>query len=441
MKYFQDYFKLEDDKASSIFNTFFSMSKKLSKGVEKTGSIGVLIMVLAVANPCSTDYPSSTAPVNSKDAENGTEDLLSGAVKSGGTLAAEIGTHGAMGDLKSGNTIWDIVSIVHNWNSVHPTTEAIDNVIFKFIQIEHDIQSQLDVMIDTMDDMIEKSSDSDDKIRIYEKTTDTMKEILQSLGLTGISNAEEHRYRSVPDLVSLIQMILDTIGKHEGHDQQQFNPNIQFDFDELVGQGSTFILSSYFLMIDLIHVLITLHGAVFTKSKAFTIELKIPSIQTSILFGSNEKNYFRELLFPIYSITNIPLENNGQLCCIYRLHCIECEKEGNNEFNYVGQSRYFQAGHESHTGQMLNAWMDNQDRTQEEGVSVPEHDPPSSLLNEHANQAHSKKHKFSDIYEVDIVYNLQENFTNTTHRVRHSWEVYYQWLFKARTTDCGGSRR
>lgn len=437
IEFFQEYFKLENDKASSIMNTFFAMSNKLRKGVEKAGSIGVLITILAVANPCSSDYQ-STAAVGQD-----TETKVAGAVKKGGSLAAEIAKPGAMTDLKVGIAIYDIVSLVQKWDSAHPTTEAIENVLTKLIQIETFIQSELDAMIDTMDEAelpnVGNTSDSDDKVRIYDKTTDTIKEILQSLGLNGISRPEDHRYRSVPDLVNLIQMILETTGKRE---KQQYSANIQFDFEELVGRGSPFILSSYFLMIDLIHVLITLHGAVFVKSKAPAIELKVPPIQTSIIFSCNERNYFRELFFPIYTIMKVPLEESNQLCCIYRFHCIECERQENNEFNYVGQSRNFKPYCESHTGHLLSAWVDNENKVaaHEDGVPVPEH-VASSLLDEHPVQVHSKKHKFSEIYEVDIVYNLQENFTNTTSRVRHSWEVYYQWLFKARIIEGSGSRR
>lgn len=67
---------------------------------------------------------------------------------------------------------------------------------------------------------------------------------------------------------------------------------------------------------------------------------------------------------------------------------------------------------------------------------------PSSLLYEHPYQSHLGKNKFSDIYEVDIVCNLQgNNRNNTDSRVRRSWEVYYQWFFKAGTAEGGGSRR
>lgn len=527
IEYFQGNFNLEKEKVSSIINKFFAMSSKLKKGAEQTGSIGVLIIVLAMANPCSANpaagiafaeqfyayYQTIVAPIIMEEvarqmiirqqtfqvvnlmahlgasAKPAVGKVVSNAVQAevqtgakvvvatGKALATEIAIHGVMTSLNVGLAIWDIVSLVKTWNSVHPAVEVIDKVLINLTQIEQSIQTQMEVMVDTnveplvttrAETMVktsvktsvksgvkktklntEDSEDSDeeeeDKVRIYDKTTDKMKVVLQSSGVSGFSKPQDHYNRSVSELVSLIQMVLETTGNR--NHRHQHSTSIQHVFQKLMGQDSTFTKDSYFLMIDCIHVLIALHGAIFKKSQEpSVIVLEIPKVSVTITFDSHDRDYFRDLLLPIYAIMKIPLKEDKR-CCIYRFHCIKCEQEM-KEFNYVGQSRNFPARYKTHTHKMLTTWMDHEDRMNayQAGTPVPRHvdNRPLSVLYEHPHHSHfMSKDKFSDIYEVDIVCNLEGNNTasKTDSLVRRSWEVYYQWLFKARATEGGGSRR
>ena len=68
---------------------------------------------------------------------------------------------------------------------------------------------------------------------------------------------------------------------------------------------------------------------------------------------------------------------------------------------------------------------------------------PASVLYEHFYHDHADESRPSNVFEVDVVHRLPDH-TNTGHLdsgVRRSWEIFYQWLYRALVEEGGGSRR
>jgi hypothetical protein len=256
-----------------------------------------------------------------------------------------------------------------------------------------------------------KKEEGEDKVRIYDKTTKRMKEV------HGVSSSVDVHGQTPTKLLQTIRLVLGTVG------------NYKFD------------VSSYFLLHGCLNELISSHSAEFVRPHKVPMKIYFQCCSETICFDDSLRKYFREILSPIQST---PLkEIIGQLCCIYRFRCIHSKCK----FNYVGQSINFQARYKTHTGEMLEAWMNHEDRLAfvAEGMPFTKdiHKTPPSVLYEHQIHEHPNATRFSDVFEVEIVQGLSENASNTTtdKRVRRSWEIYNQWLYEAMASEGGGSLR
>lgn len=310
-----------------------------------------------------------------------------------------------------------------------PTIEHIDVIVASLNDIEQDFlnfqseanksEEETDVSTDSND------VDFGDNLRIYDKTTSMLRQILPSNN--GILS---HNYRGKP-ISELVNQIRQTISTEHSID-----------------------LSSYVLLNDCIQELVAFHGTQFQRvaNQPSSITLVIPSINESISFDANLREQIRQLLQS--SEENNPSMKNTLLikeklscCSIYRFRCIVCQQRPGKQFNYVGQARHFYKRYKSHVRKMWDSYLEHEDRmaVYNENKPVPKeaNKIAKSVLYEHVIQEHGDVVKFSDVLEVDVVHDMPGYAKSHPRdsRVRRSWELFNQWLFKAMAEEGGGSRQ
>lgn len=408
----------------------------------KLATTGVATIVLAdQAKPITLGITAELTKFAGGQTSVATNVVNSGIVDIAGPITREltdVATMALTGSVGLIFTFWEIGSLIKNWSvDSHPAASAINDVMTKLEENETLVRHQLQLLVETQaatatrtrqhqrtenpsgdnSDSSDSEDEDEDKVRVFDASAQMLKTILRATGISGIENDD---VRSQPEswLVDAIDSLRHRIS------------------------NSNFGLSSYFLLVDCLHELLTDHNARFRRSTTpSTIVLELPS-SSKITFNDEWRSYLRDLLLPIFATFKIPLLVNPSLkslCCIYRFRCIVCPSSRSCEFNYVGQSRNFKARYKQHTAKVLTEWMDREDR-RARGLRGKLY---SSVLYEHCNMGHRDVKKFSDVLEVDVVHRLEDHGSNSRNdsRVRRSWEIFNQWLFKAMCTEGGGSRR
>jgi hypothetical protein len=124
---------------------------------------------------------------------------------------------------------------------------------------------------------------------------------------------------------------------------------------------------------------------------------------------------------------------------IYCIQCVKCRTlENRPEFNYVGQAVTNMATRGSKHITVIKT---------EKGHPLHIH-----LVEIHRYQTDAiDAIILSNAYKIYLVHDLSDNATSprvvksckreTDKRIRRSWEMFYQWIYRAMDFDGGGSRR
>nr|CAH0107115.1 unnamed protein product [Daphnia galeata] len=195
-------------------------------------------------------------------------------------------------------------------------------------------------------------------------------------------------------------------------------------------------------LLDLLEELIHTHGSVFKRSE-MGIELipfRLDQVETvtgqcppKIFLGKLIQNFYENMV-TIFSTEKRNLESNLDFKGV--IYCIQCQlcRTQNMEFNYVGQS--------------VNTMKDRGKMH----FSVIKKNT-GHLLHDHLveHEIDVNIDSLSEAYKMYSIHDLSDNATSpraspscqrkTDARIRRSWEMFYQWAFKASHFDGGGSKK
>ena len=441
LEYLKEMYKLDDNEAWTMTNQFYAMSNNLKKGVEQMGSVAIFVVVLAMAKPCFADTAiltplahnlvhmvgtipsmSNLAPKFANTAGQfagrvagqslfqiggGTAGMTASMVRNGG-LVMKTGKvlKGVLAGVNIAVAVWEVYSLVKDWNTAHPAVDAINTVTEKLDQVEIQIKEQLQLLKKCdfqQTETTEEDEEDQEKVRIYDTSPLMMKWILNKAGIIA-SPSDDYRGKSSSWLMSEIQQL------------------------KTMAEEGTFCLSSYFQLIDYFQELLSScsHEIKFKKDVFNSSNLTLYSASKIIVFDEEWRNYMQDLLLPIHSIVKIPLAVNSnvkEFCCVYQVRCVVC-----CEFHYVGQARNFPGRHKQHAGSTLTGWIDRENLTAAIEVEEPiaKEELPSRVLSRHLAHHEIAEEKFGYVYEIDIVH----RFSDSTDATLHNWKTLDQWLLE-----------
>ncbi len=193
------------------------------------------------------------------------------------------------------------------------------------------------------------------------------------------------------------------------------------------------------MLLDLIKKLIHTHGAVFQRSEAGIrlIPFRIDQVRRALVqnppdlfFDQPIRDFFSTVLTPINDSNNTLNAFKNIKGLIYCIQCQICQQP--NVFNYVGQ-----------TVQLVAKRGGKHYRVIKKNAGHLLH---SHLLNKHGIT--NIKGILSEAYKIYLIHDLSDNATSpradpscergTDKRIRRSWEMFYQWLYRAMDFDGGG---
>lgn len=205
-------------------------------------------------------------------------------------------------------------------------------------------------------------------------------------------------------------------------------------------------LSAFYYFIDIMQELLSRvkNGQAVVKcnlrSLTDSTHCSVRGAAREVVFDDDFRNGLRDLLEPVHKLLRMrKLDEAPNTCGIYRIRCIRC-----SDWNYVGRSRNLKQRIDQHISAMMNAYMNHVDSTNRIECGLPFDDdlPPPGVVYEHPHAYHYGE-RLNEVIEIDILHHLAEHNTTVVQHtnVVNGWEQFYQWLFKARIPDGGGSVR
>ena len=180
-------------------------------------------------------------------------------------------------------------------------------------------------------------------------------------------------------------------------------------------------------LISILELLIHNHGASFNHSQFPRIKFGITLTDgcgEKVAFFDRQLQEFFNVIRKMIRNKNLPLEFSGFRCFIFCIHCRVCFRQ----FRYVGQvvnSMRMRGGRQM---TVIDSWK-------------------SGLLSQHLEQEHPE-FSHADLYEIDLLHDLPDNDAlpgskngPRDERIRRTWEIFYQWAFKAMDFDGGACIR
>ena len=167
-----------------------------------------------------------------------------------------------------------------------------------------------------------------------------------------------------------------------------------------------------------------------------------------IPFDGGIREEFRATLLPLFECMKLHVKP-GKFTCIYRFRCDLCAGQS-LEFDYVGQARDFDVRYKTHQRRIhqirgniferpdMDLYIDYLDWSKISKLYAHEAERHSSWRVNQRNQRAER-----EIFSAYVVHRLPNHGQNnsTDSSVRRSWEIFYQWLYKAMVTEGGGSQR
>ena len=284
---------------------------------------------------------------------------------------------------------------VNNIETVLESLVKIETVIENQLKVLTDVAAQVDVQVDVQNDV---QSDTDDDSDDSSSSSDDEE--------ASINKMTEFRSR-------------------------QREPNF---------------LSSYLKMIDAVEFLICC-GAEFQRGR-HPSSITLVSSNESISFERGIREEFRATLLPLFECMKLHVKP-GKFTCIYRFRCDLCAGQS-LEFDYVGQARDFDVRYKTHQRRIhqirgniferpdMDLYIDYLDWSKISKLYAHEAERHSSWRVNQRNQRAER-----EIFSAYVVHRLPNHGQNnsTDSSVRRSWEIFYQWLYKAMVTEGGGSQR
>ena len=196
-------------------------------------------------------------------------------------------------------------------------------------------------------------------------------------------------------------------------------------------------------MIDALEFLICC-GAEFQRGR-HPSSITLVSSNESISFDRGIREEFRATLLPLFECMKLHVKT-GKLTCIYRLRCDLCAGQS-LEFDYVGQARDFDVRYKTHQ-RRIHQIRENIFERPDMDLYIDYLDwSKISKLYAHEAERHSSwrvnQRAEREIFSAYVVHRLPNHGQNnsTDSSVRRSWEIFYQWLYKAMVTEGGASQR
>ena len=435
---------------------FKALSKSMAKtGVQESAKTGAQAVAKVATNVGLEAVAKTGTSAGNEALKTSSKEIAKEAIKIGDNVAAQVTAtvlQGVAASVSIGFVIWDITSLIDSLKKGHVVVTNIDKALEQLNKVEEQIEEQLKVLTD-----VQVKTDASVKARVQVCTKVKCRR-LEDEDEDEDSDEEDEKeiplYDISPQLLKIGLRQLTTVSALPPVlNESDAIRRVESIINEW--KSSNCSLETYLKLIDALEFLIE-RGATFARNDPVD-SINFTFCTKTLSFDKTVRNTMQKTLIPLFESLKVRVLPSIS-CCIYRFHCVPCQIAG-RAFNYVGQSRAFNTQrfkvHQKNikktsgivtdyinyvVGMFRTNILQDANEDQDDGSKG------ISVLYKHEATSHialrTLGHK-EVIFEAFITHRLPEfNGTRGIDKsVRRSWEIYYQWLFKAMVSEGGGSQR